>query len=157
MSGKDIDILQKAKNYCFLLLKFRARSEKEIYDRLKRKNFDERIILAACKSLKDSGFIDDNAFSKTWIGWRLKKPFGFRRIRQELKLKGIEDNLIESNIAQISGNYSEEETVLNLAKQRLNKLSGKDSDKAKKNLYGYLLRRGFATDTVINVINQLIF
>jgi len=156
LSGNDTDILQKAKNYCFLLLKFRPRSEKEIYNRLKRKNFDEKIILAACESLKGSGYIDDNAFSKAWINSRLKKPFGLRRIRQELKLKGIEDNLIESNLAEVRGNYSEEDIVRKAARGRLKRSNVNDPDKAKKNLYAYLLRRGFASETVINVINQLI-
>jgi len=157
LSGKDIETFQKARNYCFLLLKFRPRSEKEIYNRLKRKKFDESIILAVCELLKDNGLIDDKAFSKAWIESRLKKPFGFRRITQELRLKGIEDNLIESSIAEIRGNYSEEDTVLKVAKGRLNKLNVKEPDKAKKNLYAYLLRRGFASEIIINVINQLIF
>lgn len=156
MSRKNTDTLQKAKNYCFLLLKIRPRSEKEIYNRLKRKRFNEDIILAACKSLKDKGFINDSLFVKGWIDSRLKKPFGLRRIKQELKLKGIEDSLIESNIAEIRGNYSEEDTVLRVVAEKLNKLNGKDPDKVKKHLYGYLLRRGFAPETIINVMNHLI-
>ncbi len=156
MSRKNTDTVKKAKNYCFLLLKFRARSEKEIYNSLKRKRFDEEIILTACESLKDSGLIDDKSFAKDWIASRLKKPFGLRRIKQELKLKGIEDSLIESNLAEIRGNYSEEDTVSKAIKAKLNKLSGKDSEKVKKHLYGYFLRRGFASETIVNVINQLI-
>lgn len=155
MNPKDNETLQKAKNYCFLLLKFRPRSEKEIYNSLKRKKFDEEVILAVCKSLKSSGFIDDKSFAKAWIGSRLKKPLGLRRIKQELKLKGIDDNLIESNIDEIGSKYSEADTVLKLAAAKLSKLNGRDSGKIKKHLYGYLFRRGFAPDTIINAINQL--
>ncbi len=156
MRSENTDILQKAKNYCFLLLKFRARSETEIYDSLKRKKFDEEIIKAACKSLKEKGFIDDDCFAQQWIVSRLRKPFGLRRIRQELILKGIADNVIESNIAKITDNYSEEDIILNIAKIKLSKFTGQDTDKEKKRLYGYLLRRGFSSEVIVNVINELI-
>ncbi len=154
MSPENAHTLQKAKNYCFLLLKFRARSEKEIYNSLKRKNFDEEIIRAVCVSLKDSGFIDDNAFAKAWITWRLKKPLGLQRIKQELKLKGIADSLIESDIEEIRGSYCEEDTILALAKAKLNKFSSQDPDKRKKQLFGYLLRRGFSTEKIIEIFDN---
>lgn len=155
MRSENTDILQKAKNYCFLLLKFRARSETEIYDSLKRKKFDEEIISQACKSLKEKRFIDDDCFAQQWIAARLRKPFGLRRIRQELILKGIADSVIESNIAKITNNYSEEDIILNIAKTKLSKFTGQDTDKEKKRLYGYLLRRGFSSETIMDVINKL--
>lgn len=159
MNPKNAAALQKAKNYCFLLLKFRQRSEKEIYSRLKSKKFDEEIIRAACKSLKDSGFIDDNAFTKDWIAWRLKKPFGLERIKQELKLKGIADSLIESSIGEIRGSYSQEDTILKVIKAKLNKFSSQDPDKIKKQLFGHLLRRGFSAEKIIDVFdnNKMLF
>ena len=42
MRNKE-ELLQKAREYAFLLLKFRLRSEKEIYSRLKQKKFAEEI------------------------------------------------------------------------------------------------------------------
>lgn len=154
MNPKNTAALQKAKNYCFLLLKFRPRSEKEIYSSLKRKKFDEEIIRAACTSLKDSGFIDDKSFSKAWIASRLKKPLALQRIKQELKLKGIEDSLIESNIEEIRGSYSEEDTILTAVKAKLSKFSSQDPDKRKKQLFDYLLRRGFSAETIIDIFDN---
>jgi regulatory protein len=159
LSPKDASALQKAKNYCFLLLKFRARSEKEIYSSLKRKKFDEEIIRAACKALKNNGFIDDNAFTKAWIAARLKKPLGLERIKQELKLKGIADSVLESNIEEIRGSYSQEDTILKVVKAKLSKFSSQDPDKIKKKLFGYLLRRGFSAEKIIDIFdnNRMLF
>ncbi len=137
------------------MLKFRARSETEIYDSLKRKKFDEEIIRQTCKSLKEKRFIDDDCFAQQWIASRLRKPFGLRRIRRELILKGIADSVIESNIAKITNNYSEEDIILNIAKAKLSKFTGQDTDKEKKRLYGYLLRRGFSSEAIMDVINEL--
>lgn len=149
------ELLQKAKNYSFLLLKFRPRSEKEIYQRLKKKKFDDRIIKETLSFLKDKGFIDDKLFAKTWIESRLKEPLGLKKIINELNLKGIAKEIIESEILQIKENYSEEDVVTKIAKDRITKLKGTDPQKAKRRLYAYLLRRGFSGETVYDVIAQL--
>jgi regulatory protein len=146
--------LQRAKNYAFLLLKFRLRSEKEIYQRLKKKKFPEGIIQETLFFLKDKRFIDDNFFAKTWIESRLKKPLGLRRIKIELRQKGIDKEIIDSELREIKKGYLEQEIVTKIAQQRLKKLKGIEPIKAKSRVYGYLLRRGFSPEIVIDVLNQ---
>ena len=50
-----------------------------------------------------SGLLDDRAFTKSWINYRLARPFGFRRIIQELKAKGIDQEIIEQAVAEVEG------------------------------------------------------
>jgi len=153
--NRNIDSLQKAKNYAFLLLKFRPRSEKEIYQRLKKKKFDDRIIKETIAFLKDKDFINDNYFAKAWVESRLKRPLGLRRIKQELRIKGIGKEIIDSQIDEIKKNYSEEDIVAEIARERFNRLKNIEPEKAKRRLYAYLLRRGFSPEIVIDVINKL--
>jgi len=148
-------LLQKAKDYAFLLLKFRLRSENELRQRLKKKKFDADIIEMTLFFLKDKGFIDDNYFAKTWIESRIKKPLGIRRLKAELSIKGINKAIIDTQIDEIKKSYSEEDIVGGIAKDRLNKLKGIDPQKAKKRVYAYLLRRGFSPEVVIDVISQI--
>lgn len=148
-------MLQKAKDYAFLLLKFRLRSENELRQRLKKKKFDADIIEMTLFFLKDKGFIDDNYFAKTWIESRIKKPLGIRRLKAELSIKGINKAIIDTQIDEIKKSYSEEDIVGGIAKDRLNKLKGIDPQKAKKRVYAYLLRRGFSPEVVIDVLNQI--
>lgn len=155
MGNKNKDSLQKAKDYAFLLLKFRLRSEKEIYGRLRKKKFEEKVIKETLAFLKDKRFIDDNYFAKVWIESRIKKPLGLRRLKQELKIKGIDKEIIDSQIEQIKKDYSEEDIVTEIAKRRLQKLKGIEPRKAKRRILGYLLRRGFSPDIVMDVISQL--
>lgn len=138
-----------------MLLKFRARSEKEIYQRLKKKKFNEEIIKQVIAFLKEKNFIDDNYFAKAWIESRLRRPLGLRRIKEELRLKGVDKEIINSQIEKIKEGYCEEEIVLKLAKARLSKLKGIEPRKAKSRVFTYLLRRGFSPEIVIEVINQL--
>lgn len=156
MKIKNSDSLEKAKNYSFLLLKFRPRSEKEIYDSLKRKKFSAEIIQKTCKTLKDYGFINDNNFAKAWVQERITKSFGLRKIRQELKLKGIAAGLIESNISAMQDSYPQKDIAMKLAKAQLAKMEKVKPERAKQHIYGYLLRRGFVSETIIDVIEELI-
>lgn len=155
MDKKNIDLCQRARGYAFLLLKFRLRSEKELYQRLKRKKFAEEIIRETILFLKDKGFIDDESFTKTWIESRLKRPLGLRRIRQELNLKGIAKETIDSQIIEAKNNYCEEDIVRKVAQERLGHLKSIEPDIAKRRLYSYLLRRGFSPEIVVDAITQL--
>lgn len=136
-----------------MLLKFRLRSESELYERLKNKKFVEEIIKQTLLFLKDKGFIDDSLFAKAWIESRMKKPLGLRRIRQELNLKGIDKEIINSQISAIKKNYSEADIVKKIAKARFSKLNNIEPRSAKRRVYAYLLRRGFSPEIIIDVLN----
>ena len=145
----------KARSYAFLLLKYRQRSEKEISDRLKKKNFPEELIKETIVFLQEKKFIDDLAFSRAWIRERLAHSIGPRRLKQELKAKGISEEIIEDNLREAQESYSEAETVRELAASRLGRMKNLEPGIAKRRLYAYLLRRGFSPDIVIDIINQL--
>lgn len=155
MNKNKPDCLQKAKNYAFLLLKFRQRSERELALRLRTKKFDEPVIKETLYFLKTRGFIDDAAFAKEWAESRLKRPLGRARIKQELQIKGIDKNIIDATLEKISQGYSEKTVVEELAKTRFAKLIGIEPQKAKRRIFAYLLRRGFSSDSVSDAIDQL--
>ena len=148
------DLPQKARDYAFLLLKFRLRSEKEISQRLKKKKFTEEIIRETLLFLRDKGFIDDNLFAKAWVASRVKKPLGLRKIRGELNLKGIDKEIIDFQINEIKKGYSEPGLVKKIIKDKLKKLKGIQAQKAKRRIYAYLLYRGFSPEVVIDAMNQ---
>ena len=154
MESKRTDPFNKAKNYAFLLLKFRPRSEKEIGERLKRKKFDTEVIRETILFLKENGFVDDSYFAKVWLESRIKRPLGLKKLRAELRQKGVDKEIIDSQIEEISKGYCEEDVVLKLAKDRLNKLKGVEPVKAKRRLFEYLLRRGFSTEVIIDIVNR---
>ncbi len=146
---------EKAREYAFLLLKFRLRSEKELLGRLKQKGFSEELSQQTVNFLKDKQFIDDRVFAKGWVSSRLKRPFGLRRIKQELVQKGLGKEVIEETLAQAKEDYDEGNIVKQLAEQRFSRLKGVESLKAKARVYAYLMRRGFSPDLIVAVINKL--
>jgi len=147
--------LEKARAYAFLLLKFRLRSEKELEARLKQRGFSAEISKDTVNFLKDKEFIDDRVFAKGWVASRLKKPFGLRRINQELTEKGLDKEVIEDSLVQAKKDYNESQIVKQLARQRFSRIKNIEPLKAKMRVYAYLLRRGFSPDIVSDIVKQL--
>ena len=136
-------------------LKIRPRSIAELKGKLKTKGFSFDEIEAAVVYLMDIGLLDDRAFTKSWIAYRLARPFGFRRICAELQQKGVAKDIIEEAITEAKGEYAEDKTVLDLALRRWERLSGIDPQKKKKRVFDFLVRRGYSMDAVIKVIKKL--
>jgi regulatory protein len=146
---------QNARAYAFLLLKFRLRSEQELKTRLKQKGFSEALSQDTVNFLKEKEFINDRIFARGWVASRLKRPFGLRKIRQELICKGLDKEIIQDALLAVKEHYHESQIVSQLAQQRFSRLKNIEPLKAKARVYAYLLRRGFAADVVGEIVKGL--
>jgi regulatory protein len=151
----DKEAFQRARDYTFLLLKFRLRSEREVLERLSRKKFAPAVSGAVVAFLKEKGFIDDAAFARAWIDSRIRRPLGASRIRQELVLKGVDKKIIDRELKEAVKNHPEAPTVLDLARRRMEKSKGVDADVARRRIYAYLVRRGFSYGAVMDAMDKL--
>lgn len=143
---------QKARNSVWYLLKIRLRSEHELREKLKLKKFSPDVINETIQYFYDLDFINDRTFAKSWINSRLKKPYGFSRIKNELRIKGIDPVIIDQECAVAGENYNEIDVLTDLARKRRQKYKNLTDDKIKKRLYDYLCRRGFNQSTIYQVI-----
>ena len=147
---------KNAKAAALRFLKIRPRSIAELKEKLEVKGFSSTEIETTVLDLLASGLLDDRAFTKSWINYRLARPFGFRRIILELKDKGIDPEIIEQAVAEIKdSSYSPEIVALELAKRRWQRLPDIDPVKKKKRVLDFLLRRGFDVDVAIKILKQL--
>jgi regulatory protein len=145
---------EKAREYAFLLLKYRLRSEQELLQRLKLKGFSEELCRDTLNFLKDREFVDDRIFARGWVSSRLKRPFGLRRIKQELIQKGLDKEVIEETFVRAKEDYDEGSILRRLAEQRFSRLKGVEPLKARQRVYAYLMRRGFSPDLISEVVNN---
>ncbi|MCM8783286.1 MAG: recombination regulator RecX [Candidatus Omnitrophica bacterium] len=145
----------KARSYALRLLKYRPRTRKEILERLRKKNFSSESIEKTIQDLTDLGLIDDRAFVKFWINWRKEvNPRSKNFVLWELRQKGISPDLIEEEIKAISSEVDFLQAK-ELAKRRFEKFKYLTPDKAKRRIYGYLQRRGFAQEVIFEVIKTI--
>lgn len=149
---------KKARECAYRLLKFRNRSEKEIRDKFIIKKYPGEIIEEVISHLKKIGLIDDRKFAQEWVNFRLKVPFGLKRIILELRQKGIAPDIITdlTQDAQVKG--SEEQGLSLVAERRLRYLQKHEKDKVKvrRKLYYFLLRRGFSPGDCLETIDRIL-
>ncbi len=153
----ELPLFKEAKNYVFRLLKIRFRSEKELHDKLQHRGFSQETITQTISYFKQLKLVDDHQFARKWIASRLllPQPFGVHRIRFELKEKGIALGIINEAWAQATVDYSEGDVVGRLAQRQVVKCSSMSPIKRRQRVYGYLLRRGFNPQVILEIIRDL--
>ncbi len=153
MSFDDLNF-KKAKGYALRLLKLRPRSVLELRQKLNSKGYAAEADMLIEDFLR-LGFLDDEAFTKVWLQYRLNRPMGYRRVSRELADKGIPQDLVQSQWADIKESYDELDVVRSLAQKRIRKYTNIDPLKRKKRVMDYLARRGFQLDVIMKVIKEL--
>ena len=83
----------KALNYSFLLLRYRARSRNEIVSRLKQKGYAPKIREEIVDYLEENNYINDKDFAYLFVDSSVGRGWGPIRINFNLKKLGISSQL----------------------------------------------------------------
>jgi regulatory protein len=145
----------RAKNAAYRLLTYRPRSRAELKQKLVDKGFDEAIIEAVVDYLEKLGYINDRQFAEQWAAGRIRlRGFGRRRIEQELRNKGIGQDIIADALCGVFGTETELETARGVAEKKLNTMNFMDRETRRRRLAGFLGRRGFSFETIRKVLQE---
>lgn len=148
---------RRAINRAVLLLSYRGRSINEVTGRLTKAGFSADIAAEAVEELKRLGYLDDEDFAQAWTKARIgSKLYGPRRIKQELRQKGVDDEIIDEKLAESSTPEEEFERAMQLAQSKLPSLKGLDRNAAFRRLSQFLLRRGYTPGVVYDVCKQVL-
>lgn len=150
------ETLAKAKDRAFLLLSYRARTEKEVRDRLTRAGFEADIVDEVIVKLYDLNFLDDQDFAAKFVKHRMNsRPVGRRVLAWEMRRKGLDAEIV-AEATEAMDDETEREAARTAAQSRISKLGGMDRREARQRLGGFLQRRGFAWDTIRYVMDELL-
>ena len=147
----------KIRDSAFRLLGRRAHSVFEISQKLARKGFRKELIEIVISDLKGNNYLNDDNFSQAFVNERLaKRKSGINKIRAELIRKGVNKKSIEFALEGIDRSSSES-TAFALANKKLKSLKQKENDKRKirQKISAFLYSKGFETEIIIKVTNQL--
>lgn len=146
---------RKAKEVALNLLSYRARSEKEISQKLKGKGYSQEIIEHVITDLRRVNLLNDYEFACGWIKDRLKnRPRGVALLKQELIRKGIEKEIIEKALNEFYPEGEEVKIASELVKKRGKRYKELDRKIARKRMSDFLLRRGFSYEVVKEVLGR---
>lgn len=150
--------LFEAKTTALKILNRRSHSEFELYVKLSRKGFDKKIISTVIDDFRDLGFLDDRKFAEQFVQSKSKNfKQGQNKIAAQLKKKGVSYQIIDKIIKK---EINEDEELVNakkLAEKKLEYYERKNTskDKIKAKLSYFLNQRGFKTNIIFRVINDL--
>jgi regulatory protein len=149
----DLSPLEKGRQQAFRLLSFRARSEQEIRDRL-TENHGGKTAEDVIQQLKEGGFLHDETFARDRARQlAVNKLEGNRSIADDLRRKGIDQNIIDGAIEAVREELSEPEAIRMLLKKR--GLPAALPDRSWKEKTGrYLQSKGFPTGLIFEILNK---
>ncbi len=140
---KTTAVLDKAYMRSLDLLARRQRSEWEIRDYLKRKEYEAEIIDQIVLKLNDRGYVDDEKFARSWVSSRhLLKSISKRKLKVELKQKRVPDEVIYKVLEEDEA--SDKDTLTELIAKKRQQSRYQDNLK----LMQYLSRQGFSYEDI---------
>ena len=152
--------LVNAKAAALRYLGVRPRTEREIRDKLRDKEFGDEEIAKTIRELMAAGLVNDHDFACMYIrDQMLKRPAGKMLLMKKLLLLGVEKSVIEQAIKETLDVEGLEQTALQLAREFGRKAKAlRKSDSAYKlrnRTASFLGRRGFAWDTIQSALKTL--
>lgn len=143
---------ERAKWLALYYIGIKARTESEIRKKLLMKGASEEICLKTVDFLKEYGYINDDEYARMYVNdaCNLKKH-GARRIKADLRMKGISDDIIESVFSETELDFSSSLTTLTEKKAAGLNL---DDPKQKNRLIAFLQRRGYGINEILKAVKE---
>lgn len=134
------------------LLTRREHGALELCDKLEQKGFSQKEAKDALEACQRLGLQSDSRFVDNYTHSRLRQGYGPLKISQELKIKGVDKELILEKLEQEKDNW------LNYAMKVWEKKSKGKKDLSfdeMQKLQTFLLYRGFTMDIILQVVKTL--
>lgn len=123
------------------LLSMRARTEKEIVDALRTNTYPETAIARVMQRLHEAGYVNDGEFAAQFSASRLTRGMGSRRIRMELRKKGVDAETIDQTLSSLDQDEQLEGAIRMARKAAQGRDLGDRADRQK--ILAALARRGY--------------
>lgn len=138
-----------ARNKAMDLLARREHSAQELRQKLKQREFDSDAIELALESLQQDNLQSDSRFTESYINHRINAGLGPVKIINELRQRGVEDELIQQHMSVVSVDWDDQ-----LEQMRMKKYGEKiPSDyKEKMKQARFLQNKGFSPESVLRLL-----
>ncbi|MEQ9453724.1 MAG: regulatory protein RecX [Phycisphaeraceae bacterium] len=145
--------VQKARGY----LARRPHTRKQLDLKLAKAKFEPPARREALDRLDHAGLLDDLAFATRYVEeLRNRKGAGPRLIQNKLRAAGVSDQTIAQVTQQTEADeLNDAARALEYARKQMAGLARLAPDVRQRRLFGRLARRGYDTDTIRNVVDQL--
>lgn len=149
------DVKQRAYLQAIRYLNYRARTSKQLEQKLLDQHYEPHIVEAVIALLKDQKYVDDDQYAHLLAEQRLKSQHrGKRWVRQELAAKGLSNDQIEQAVAHVDEDM-ERALAYDIALKRWQRMNDVELHVKKRRINDFLLRRGYSYSIVNDVLRKL--
>jgi regulatory protein len=146
------DARERAYQQALLFLSYRARSESEIRQNLRKHEVPEEVIAQTLDRLRESRLADDGQFARAWVENRNTfRPRSRRALKMELHQKGLSEQAVQSALAGLD----EEALAYQAGLKRARRLQALEWSEFRRKLSEFLARRGFPYSVIASVVSRL--
>ncbi len=152
--GPDADAESVARTILLDQLTGRARSRRELADKLRSKDVPPEIAERLLDRFTEVGLVDDEAFARSWVSDRQRsKGLATRALAHELRRKGVDDEIAREVLDEVDP-AAEEQAARQLVRKKLRSLSRVDDVTATRRLVGLLARKGYGSGLAFAVVKD---
>ena len=131
----------KARDKALSILSRKPISKMKLHEKLTEKGYDNQVADMVIKELEELGYVNDCDYGALFLEHCQSKMWGKKKIRFEMKQKGLSDEVIND----ILSDYDESTLVDEMAGQIISRYSSDDltDRKTKSKVIRYFASRGF--------------
>ena len=149
--------IQKGFTAALNFLSFRMRSEYEVKSHLQEKDYGNDIIKEVIHKLYQLKYLNDEEFAMAFVSTKINgADKGPIVIAQELKLKGVEESLIQKALLQ----YTDEKQLshaIKLAEKMAGSSKKQSAMEMKRKAEQTLIRKGYASFIIVEALREVDF
>jgi regulatory protein len=150
MTERQKQILLKLASFCA----YQERTLKEVRQKLHEWEVDEGDAEPVIAELKQQSYLNEERFARAFAGGKFRvKKWGKLKIKQEMKLRGLSNELIQKGLTEIDGD-AYEEVLRDLLAKKAKSLRGEPLA-VKQKLVRFALSRGFESDIVWELLKTI--
>lgn len=150
---READGRMRARQTALAFLSHRARTRREVADRLRRDDHPPELIEDVTAWLEQRGLLDDAAYARQYAESRQRSQgYGPARVRQELARRGVARDAAEEAVSDAFDPDDVATAAREQADKRLPQIAREpDRQKRRRKLFDFLVRRGFPFDVASEV------
>ncbi|CAB4579167.1 unannotated protein [freshwater metagenome] len=154
--SKEIEAADAAKQVLLRRLSHAPRTRKELAKDLKDKDISDEVANVALDRFEEVGLINDQALASSYVSSQHeRKGLGKNALRQQLRAKGISDDMALEAISQISDDQ-EFQAAFALACKKIRSLQRDDAKTQLRKIVGVLARKGYSSNLAFRVAKEVI-
>ena len=152
----DEDNYIKCKNTALKTIERTYKSEKELAQKLALKGYDDHIINRTINFMKEYNLLNDNNYATMYVKDK-SRNIGKKKIKYSLLQKGIDEEIIESELEKIN-NDEVKAIVYEMALKKYKVFSKGENDNYKltQKLYRFLMGKGYDYDLIKDVVKSIV-